>query len=63
MLALTLLLLAAISVSAPILARHTSGICPECRNPIRKDELIVFDEGRQAWVHDECAPPDKGGWG
>jgi hypothetical protein len=59
MLALTLLLLAAISISAPILARHTSGTCPECRNPIRKDELIVFDENRQEWVHDECGPVDE----
>jgi uncharacterized Fe-S cluster protein YjdI len=59
MLVLTLLLLAAVSISAPILARHTSGICLECRNPIRKGELIVFDEGRQEWVHDECAPVDE----
>lgn len=59
MLALTLFLLAVVSVSAPILARHTAGTCPECRNPIRKDELIVFDEERQKWVHDECAPIDE----
>jgi hypothetical protein len=53
MLAFSLFVLAlVVSVSQPILARRQSH-CPECREPIFVDDLIVEHEGE--WMHEECA--------
>jgi hypothetical protein len=57
-----------LAVLPVMIARYSSGTCPECRNPIRKEDPIVeIEPGRR--VHEECVPleveenwdwPDRG---
>ena len=31
------------------------GTCPECDDPIEPGDIVVVDEDKEAWVHEECA--------
>lgn len=55
MLAFALFLLALGARVIPAIPARHSGTCPECRNPIRIDELIV-ETAPKRWVHEECVP-------